>query len=101
MKAQQSHQAQGKAKPLLSRDPVFLRLFEAALIGVCGRFKRNPGRSLTVEEGLICQETELAWKFARRARELIDIEEARAEICERFNRGLMQAEPEGDGDQLP
>ena len=76
-----------------------MRLFEAALIGVCARFKRNPARSLTVEEGLILQETELAWKFAKRARELIDIDEARAEICERFNRGLVQADPENDGDQ--
>ena len=60
------------------------------------------------EEGLICQETELAWRFAKRARELIDIEEARLNACsrrlppivsasqlvEKFNSGLIQTKPE-------
>ncbi len=84
----------------LSADPIFLELYKATLIGVCGQFKRNPARSLTVEEGLILQETEIAWRFAKRARELIAVEEAKArrlppivtaDEFEEFN-GLIETE---------
>ena len=88
-----------------------MELYKAALSGAVRGFKRNPRRSLTVEEGLICQETELAWRFARRAREVLEVEEAKAsranvvrdlllpivsadELLEKFNRGIIQTEPE-------
>jgi hypothetical protein len=110
VKAQQSRQAHGKGKPLPNHDPVFLELFSAALSGAVRGFKRNPARSFVSEEAMILQEAELAWRFAKRARELIDLEEAKAcrlppivapaELCQEFNSRLIQSKPQSE-DQAP
>ena len=70
-----------KLKPLKAPPPdkVFLRLYEAALTGLCSQLERPAGRSWCQEDSEVRETMKRAWSVAKRARELIDVEEASGE----------------------